>query len=254
MILPALKFVVFSLAPFVMLLWTSFLVLWSYISSLVHLVSDDPSSLLHLPSGFLISGEALVRSLTCNNLDLYSQDSAFLAPFTEEISVALPPPWRMRSSYPCRQLKAQPLSPLAVNSLPPLALDCAIFPYCTKKGPKTPAKLLHSLKDLAHTVDERFVLAYPADPLPLVAPSWEETLVNLDYLLAWCYPLLKTIRASQSEVATLTLNNSSEFQMSSTSSSQSDLTTEIRMKPSSLFGSIQQSFSFSQLNLEPDVM
>ncbi|KAJ9051602.1 hypothetical protein DSO57_1003155 [Entomophthora muscae] len=58
----------------------------------------------------------------------------------------------------------------------PLALDHTIFPCRTKKGPKMPAKSLHSLEDLAHTVDERFVLAYPADSLPLVAPSWEETL------------------------------------------------------------------------------
>ncbi|KAJ9084131.1 hypothetical protein DSO57_1027506, partial [Entomophthora muscae] len=121
-----------------------------------------------------------------------------------------------------------------VNSLPPLALDCTIFPRCTKKGSKTPAKHLHSLNDLAHTVDERFVLAYPAEPLPLVAPSWEEILVNLDYLLAWYCPLLKTIRAGQSEVATLTLSNPSEFQMTSASSNQSDLTAEIGMKPSSL--------------------
>ncbi|KAJ9049435.1 hypothetical protein DSO57_1024563 [Entomophthora muscae] len=85
----------------------------------------------------------------------------------------------------------------------------------------------------AHTVDERFVLAYPAEPLLLVAPSWEETLVNLDYLLAWYCTLLKTIRAGQSEVTTLTLSNTSEFQMTSASSSQSDLTAEIGMKPSS---------------------
>ncbi|KAJ9075875.1 hypothetical protein DSO57_1031537 [Entomophthora muscae] len=67
-----------------------------------------------------------------------------------------------------------------VNSLSPLALNRAIFPHCTKKGSKTPAKPLHSLNDLAHMVDERFVLVYPVGPLPLVAPSWEETLVNLD--------------------------------------------------------------------------
>ncbi|KAJ9056273.1 hypothetical protein DSO57_1034918 [Entomophthora muscae] len=109
-----------------------------------------------------------------------------------------------------------------VNSLPPLALDCKIFPRCTKEGPKMPANPLHSLEDLAHTVDERFVLAYPVDSLPLVAPSWEETLVNLDYLLAWCCPFLKTIGASQSKAATLTLDNSVEPQMPGTSSSQSD--------------------------------
>ncbi|KAJ9075667.1 hypothetical protein DSO57_1033705 [Entomophthora muscae] len=69
---------------------------------------------------------------------------------------------------------------LSVNSLPPLALNQPVFPCCTKKGPKVLAKLLHLLGDLAHTVDERFVLAYPADPLALVALAWEETLVNLD--------------------------------------------------------------------------
>ncbi|KAJ9071149.1 hypothetical protein DSO57_1000154 [Entomophthora muscae] len=94
-----------------------------------------------------------------------------------------------------------------VNSLPPLALDRSIFPRRTKKGPKTPSKPLHLLNDLDHTVDERFVLAYPVESLPLVAPSWEETLVNLDYLLAWCRPFLKTIRATQSGVATLTLDD-----------------------------------------------
>ncbi|KAJ9074372.1 hypothetical protein DSO57_1007220 [Entomophthora muscae] len=122
------------------------------------------------------------------------------------------------------------------------------------KGSKTPAISLHSLNDLAYTVDERFVLAYPADPLPLVAPSWEETLVNLDYLLAWCCPLLKTIRASQSEAVTLTLNCMSEFQMTSTFSSQSDTAAEIRMKPSSLPAPAQQSFVSSQLDSEPTVM
>ncbi|KAJ9073372.1 hypothetical protein DSO57_1017252 [Entomophthora muscae] len=87
--------------------------------------------------------------------------------------------------------------------------------------------------EAAHTVDERFVLAYPAEPLPLVAPSWEETLVNLDYLLAWYCSLQKTIRAGQSEAATLALSNTSEFQITSASSSQSDLTAEIGIKPSS---------------------
>ncbi|KAJ9052261.1 hypothetical protein DSO57_1035981 [Entomophthora muscae] len=78
--------------PFVILLWTTSPVLWSRISSLVHLVSNNPSSLLHLPSGLLFSGEALVKSLTCNNLDLYPLDSTSLAPLVEEISAPSPPP------------------------------------------------------------------------------------------------------------------------------------------------------------------
>ncbi|KAJ9066768.1 hypothetical protein DSO57_1006379 [Entomophthora muscae] len=141
-----------------------------------------------------------------------------------------------------------------VNSLPPLALDHSIFPCRTKKGPKTPAKPLHLLNDLAHTVDERFVLAYPVESLPLVAPSWEETLVNLDYLLSWCRPFLKTIRATQSGVATSTLDNPVDPQMSGISSSQSDLILEIGVKLSSPPEPIQQSFVPSQSGSPSTVM
>ncbi|KAJ9072145.1 hypothetical protein DSO57_1030306 [Entomophthora muscae] len=126
---------------------------------------------------------------------------------------------------------------LHVNSLPPLALDCKIFTRRTKKGPKMPARPLHSLEDLAHTVDERFVLAYPADSLPLVAPSCEETLINLDYLLAW---------VTKSKAATSMLDNSVEFQMPGTPPSQSGGSAEISLKPSSPPGPIQQNFSSSQ--------
>ncbi|KAJ9064835.1 hypothetical protein DSO57_1026133 [Entomophthora muscae] len=108
--------------------------------------------------------------------------------------------------------------------------------------------------DLAHTVDEIFVLAYPVDPLPLVAPPWEETLFNLDYLLAWCCPLLKTIRSNQSGDATLTLKSPSEFQMPGVPSGQSDGTAEINGKLSSPPGPDQQTFSTSQLDLSPGVM
>ncbi|KAJ9090088.1 hypothetical protein DSO57_1006157 [Entomophthora muscae] len=141
-----------------------------------------------------------------------------------------------------------------VNSLPPLALDCTILPRCTKKGPKIVVKPLNPLENLVHTVDERFLLAYPADSLPLVAPSWEETLVSLDYLLAWWCPLLKTIITNQSSVATSMLKNSGESQMHGTSSSQSDETAEIRVKLSSPPGPVQQNFSPSQLDPGPKVM
>ncbi|KAJ9052876.1 hypothetical protein DSO57_1029710 [Entomophthora muscae] len=40
------------------------------------------------------------------------------------------------------------------------ALDRTIFPHHTKKSAQKPAKPLNSLEDLAHTIDERFVLAY----------------------------------------------------------------------------------------------
>ncbi|KAJ9059893.1 hypothetical protein DSO57_1036761 [Entomophthora muscae] len=120
-----------------------------------------------------------------------------------------------------------------VNPLPPLALDQTVFPCHTKKGPKIMAKILNFLGDLAHTVDERFVLAYPADPLALVVPAWEETLINLDYLLAWCHPLLKTIRNTQSKDDTSIVSKSTESEMIGMPSSQSGGAAEITLKPSS---------------------
>ncbi|KAJ9052058.1 hypothetical protein DSO57_1038027 [Entomophthora muscae] len=137
---------------------------------------------------------------------------------------------------------------VTVNPLPPLALDQTVFPCRTKKSPKIMAELLNSLGDLAHTVDEIFFLAYPADPLALVVPAWEETLINLDYLLAWCCPLLKTIRNSQSKENTSMVSKSTESEMVVKSSSQSGGVAEITLKPPSTPGSGQHIFSSSQPN------
>ncbi|KAJ9084764.1 hypothetical protein DSO57_1020841 [Entomophthora muscae] len=57
-------------------------------------------------------------------------------------------------------------------------------------------KPLQNLEDLAHTVDERFVLAFLAEvPIsPLESPPIaEETLIQLDCLLSWCCPVLKQL-------------------------------------------------------------
>ncbi|KAJ9090023.1 hypothetical protein DSO57_1006725 [Entomophthora muscae] len=135
---------------------------------------------------------------------------------------------------------------ILVNSLPPLALDQTVFPHHTKKGPKITAKPLNSLGDLAHTVGERFALAYPADLPALVVPAWEETLINLDYLLAWCRPLLKTIRNTQSKDNTSMVSKSTESEMFRMSSSQSGGAAEITLKSSSTPGSGQQIFSLGQ--------
>ncbi|KAJ9072116.1 hypothetical protein DSO57_1030507 [Entomophthora muscae] len=58
MILPVLKFVILSLAPFLLLLWSTLPDLWP-------LESSQWSSL---------SGETVVKSLTCNDLDFYTFD------------------------------------------------------------------------------------------------------------------------------------------------------------------------------------
>ncbi|KAJ9050438.1 hypothetical protein DSO57_1014444 [Entomophthora muscae] len=69
MILPVVKFVVFTLAPFLILLWTTAPDLWSQFSTSACLVGDNPSSLLSLPDKLLISGETIVKSLTCDDLE-----------------------------------------------------------------------------------------------------------------------------------------------------------------------------------------
>ncbi|KAJ9053015.1 hypothetical protein DSO57_1028364 [Entomophthora muscae] len=91
MILPVLRFVVFSLVPFVLLLWTASLNLWSCISSSVCFAGDNPSSLLHLPSELLLSGETIVKSLTCYDLDFCAVNYTVPAPTLEELPVSTLP-------------------------------------------------------------------------------------------------------------------------------------------------------------------
>ncbi|KAJ9063873.1 hypothetical protein DSO57_1036377 [Entomophthora muscae] len=55
-----------------------------------HCLFGLPCGLLHLHIGLLISGEALVKSLTCNELDLHTTDYTSLAPLLEEIPVSSP--------------------------------------------------------------------------------------------------------------------------------------------------------------------
>ncbi|KAJ9072163.1 hypothetical protein DSO57_1030116 [Entomophthora muscae] len=87
---------------------------------------------------------------------------------------------------------------------PSLALDRDVFPRPSKKVARVQAKPLQNLEDLAHTVDERFVLAFLAkDPIfPLESPpTTEETLIQLDCLLSWCRPVLKQLAGQQKNAA-----------------------------------------------------
>ncbi|KAJ9089359.1 hypothetical protein DSO57_1013732 [Entomophthora muscae] len=89
MILPALKFVVFSLALFLLLLWSTSPDLWGKISLSARLVGRDPASLWDLPSSLLFSGEAVVKSLTCDDLDLDTVD--LTSPVSEGAAPSMPP-------------------------------------------------------------------------------------------------------------------------------------------------------------------
>ncbi|KAJ9083535.1 hypothetical protein DSO57_1033826 [Entomophthora muscae] len=54
------------------------------------------------------------------------------------------------------------------------------IPLPHQERPKNASQTPPFFKGFSAHSFERFVLAYPVDPLPLVSPSWEETLVNLD--------------------------------------------------------------------------
>ncbi|KAJ9055666.1 hypothetical protein DSO57_1001644 [Entomophthora muscae] len=92
----------------------------------------------------------------------------------------------------------------------PLALDQDVFPRPSKKVARMQAKPFQNLEDLAHTVDERFVLAFLAEvPIsPLESPlTAEETLIQLDCLLSWCQLVLKQLAGQQKNAAHMNPEN-----------------------------------------------
>ncbi|KAJ9049118.1 hypothetical protein DSO57_1027903, partial [Entomophthora muscae] len=113
MLHPVFKFVVLFLTPFLLLLWLTSPDLWSKISSSVQIAGENPSSLLNLTSGLLFSGEAIVKRLTCNNLDLDVVDYALLTPAGEKI---------LMSSLP--SLEKTNSVPILVPVMPPPAPTC----------------------------------------------------------------------------------------------------------------------------------
>ncbi|KAJ9056499.1 hypothetical protein DSO57_1032445 [Entomophthora muscae] len=85
--------------------------LWSKISSSAWLVGDNPSSLLDLPSGLLFSREAVVKSLTCNDLDLDDIDFTQFAPAGKEVSMASVPSLEKSNLVPLQVPEAPPPAP-----------------------------------------------------------------------------------------------------------------------------------------------
>ncbi|KAJ9076516.1 hypothetical protein DSO57_1025493 [Entomophthora muscae] len=130
-----------------------------------------------------------------------------------------------------------------VDNLTFQALDRTIFLHRSKKSTQKLAKPLNSLKDLAYTIDEIFVLAYPSQVVNTnvmnSVPTWEESLINLDYLLAWACPHLKLIKSKHSGCATVNSLNVNPSGLNGELShsydhSQSELKSEIGVNPSSL--------------------
>ncbi|KAJ9089619.1 hypothetical protein DSO57_1010989 [Entomophthora muscae] len=71
--------------------------------SFSHLVGNNLSSLLHLSSGLLVSEEALVKSLTCKNLELYSSNPVLPTSADKEVLLS-PSQLKSNNSAPLRAL------------------------------------------------------------------------------------------------------------------------------------------------------
>ncbi|KAJ9048769.1 hypothetical protein DSO57_1031457 [Entomophthora muscae] len=99
--------------PLLLLLWSTLPELWSKISSSDCLVGDNLSRLLDLPSGLLFSGKAVVKSLTCDNLDLEAAGFIQSAPVVKERLVS-----------PISSPEKRNLVPLQAPAMPPPALTC----------------------------------------------------------------------------------------------------------------------------------
>ncbi|KAJ9083753.1 hypothetical protein DSO57_1031566 [Entomophthora muscae] len=102
MILPVLKFVVFSLGPFLLLLWTTSPDLWACLSSFTCLAGNNPYSLLHLPTELFTSGKDVVKSLTCDNLEFNAVDHAVPGPTSEEVPVSTLPNLEVNNLVPLK--------------------------------------------------------------------------------------------------------------------------------------------------------
>ncbi|KAJ9059178.1 hypothetical protein DSO57_1005101 [Entomophthora muscae] len=131
-----------------------------------------------------------------------------------------------------------------------------MFPHLTKKISQIPAKLLNFLNDLAQTIVERFVLAYPSwvvfTDSQISVPAWEESLINLDYLLAWFHPHLKKLQGCTSVNSTESNPDGINGPLKHfIGGSQSEVKLKINGKPSNPPEMSLQTFSPGQLDSLP---
>ncbi|KAJ9062767.1 hypothetical protein DSO57_1007123 [Entomophthora muscae] len=170
MILLVVKFVVFSLGPFFLLLWSTSPNLWSRISSSAQLLSEDPPSLLSLPRNLFHSGEAVVKSLTYDDLDLGDAAYASLTPVGEEVSMP---------SFP--DLQKSSLEPLCAPVMPPPAPTCT--PWLLKgmalMALNAYLPQMSSVSSLWYPLQAAVPVLHWAASWWFVLPRWEPNLVSL---------------------------------------------------------------------------
>ncbi|KAJ9072577.1 hypothetical protein DSO57_1026063 [Entomophthora muscae] len=167
MILPVIKFAVFTLAPFLLLLWSTSPNLWLHLSSSARLVSDDPSSILLFPSDLFISGEAVVKSLTCDSLYLYSAESILSAPSTKE---SPPSPHLMQGNTDSVPLLETEVTPLAPSWLVTIFVLMGLNSYFLQLSP---------VSSLWSPLRAAVPVIYWAASWWFVLPGWEPNLVSL---------------------------------------------------------------------------
>ncbi|KAJ9062822.1 hypothetical protein DSO57_1006599 [Entomophthora muscae] len=170
MILPVLKCVMFTLAPLIILLWTTAPNLWLQFSTSARLVGNNPSSLLHLPDELLVLGKKIVKSLTCDNLEFSAEDYAMPAPLLEMVLV--PPILSSEKDNPAPLLAPVGLPPAPTRT--PWLLTGLVLMGLNAYFPQlSPVSSLWSLLRAAIPV------LHWAASWWFISPGWEPNLVSL---------------------------------------------------------------------------
>ncbi|KAJ9063440.1 hypothetical protein DSO57_1000033 [Entomophthora muscae] len=173
MILPVLKFMVFSVAPFLLLLWSTSPELWTKISSSACLVGNDLSRLLDIPSGLLFSGEAVVKSLICDNLDLGA------AGFTQPTSVV-----KEKLVSPMPSPEKRNLVPLQAPTMSTLAPTCTpwLLTGLVLMGLNAYFPQLSPVLSLWSPLQEAVPVLHWVVSWWYIVPGWKPNLVSLSPL------------------------------------------------------------------------
>ncbi|KAJ9087247.1 hypothetical protein DSO57_1034980 [Entomophthora muscae] len=129
-------------------------------------MGNNPSCLLQLPTSLLISGEALVNILTCNDLDLYSLDHTLFAPLVEEVPTPSPPLLENEDFVP-------PLTPKVLVCAPWLLTGLVLM------GLNAYFSQLSLVSSLWSPLREAVPVICWVASWWLVSPRWEPNLVSL---------------------------------------------------------------------------
>ncbi|KAJ9082595.1 hypothetical protein DSO57_1002970 [Entomophthora muscae] len=133
-------------------------------------MSEDPPSLFSLPGNLLYSGEAMMKSLTYDDLDLGDVDYASLTPVSEEASMPSFPDLEKISSVP---LRAPVMPPPAPSRTPWLLTGLALMAL------NAYLPQMSSVFSLWYPLQAAVPVLHWAASWWFVLPGWEPNLVSL---------------------------------------------------------------------------